>query len=318
VDHVDEEDLFAAVVSPVNAWRPGWEDSSTPWRVTLLAAALGLLPLVGLAAEPPPLIFEAPPRFVLLADRLGKLNPQAISAAMELVGLQEPGPSVTITLASEDTDMARHTPSWVSGYALPSGAIVLFPERQVSYPHGSLEGVLLHELTHVFVMRVARGHSNPLWFEEGIAMVASGERDLEERAWGFWTGLTATPTTLEEMNRLFSEDPPSVQKAYLLSEALMRYLLTSLGPDTVRRILTERARGVRFEDAVQKVTDRTLLELETTFWAQQTAWRRWIPVVTSSTIVWVAIMVVALAAFRKQRQRAAAVKRQWEKEGEKP
>ena len=305
--------------SLVNSWRPRSDHGSTPWRVRLLATALGLLPLIGLAADPPPLIFEAPPRFVQLADRLQKLNPQALRAALDLVGLQEPGPPITITLVPDDTEIARHTPSWVSGYALvPSGTIVIFPERQVSYPHGSWEGLLLHELTHVFVMRVARGQAGPRWFEEGIAMVASGERDLEDRARGFWIGLTATPIPLEEINRLFSENPPSVQKAYLLSDAVVRYLMASLGADTVRRILAERAAGVPFEDAVQKVTSWTLLELETKFWAQQTAWRRWIPVVTSSTIVWVAIVLLALAAWRKQRQRAAAVKRQWEKEGEEP
>jgi hypothetical protein len=264
-------------------------------------------------------MFEAPPRFAALAERLQKLNPQALSAAMELVGLQESGPPITITLVPEETEIARHTPSWVSGYALvPSGTIVVFPERQVSYPHGSWEGLLLHEITHVFVMRAERGHTGPRWFEEGIAMVSSGERDLEDRAWGFWIGLTATPTPLEEMNRLFSEDPPSVQKAYLLSDALVRYLMASHGADTVRRILVERAGGVPFEDALHKVTGWTLLELETGFWAEQTAWRRWIPIVTSSTIVWVAIMLLALAALRKQHQRTAAVKRQWEKEEEEP
>lgn len=297
-----------------------------PWSVRLLAAALGLLPLVSLAADPPsgvfdppPLVFEAPPRFAPLASRLQKVKPQAVSAAMELVGLHATGPPIAITLVPEDSEIAHQTPSWVSGYALvPSGRIVLFPDRQVSYPHGSLEGLLLHELTHVFVMRVARGHTGPRWFEEGIAMVASGERDLEDRAWGFWIGLTATPTALEGINRLFGEGWPSVQKAYLLSEALVRYLMTSLGPDIPRRILAERADGVPFEDAVQTVTGRSLLKLESDFWAQQAAWRRWIPVMTSSTIVWVAIMLVAWAAFRKQRQRAAAVKRQWEKEEERP
>jgi hypothetical protein len=293
--------------------------------VKLLTVALLLLPLMSPAADqpfmvfdPPPaprLIFEAPPRFAALAVRLQKMNPQAVIAAMELVGLQATGPPISITFAPEDSEIARQTPSWVSGYALvPSGRIVLFPERQVSYPHGSLEGLLLHELTHVFVMRVARGHTGPRWFEEGIAMVASGERDLEDRAWGFWIGLTATPSALEDINRLFSEEPPAVQKAYLLSEALVRYLMTSLGPDIPRRILAERANGISFEDAVQSVTGRNLLEFERSFWAQQTAWRRWIPVMTSSTIVWVAVMLVSWAAFRKQRQRAAAVKRQWEEE----
>jgi len=287
--------------------------------VALLAIALALLPLVGLAAEPPPLIFEAPPRFTELADRLRKLNPEAISAAMELVGLDVAGLPVTIILATEDSDMARRTAPWVSGYTvISSGAIVLFPERQVAYPHGSLEALLLHELTHVFAMRAAGGRLGPRWFEEGIAMAASGERDLEDQAWGVWIGLTATRTPLEEIDRLFSRDPPFVQKAYLLSEAVVRHLMTSMGPYAVHRILVERAHGASFEEAFQKVTGRTLPEFETAFWAQQTAWRRWIPVVTSSTIIWVAIIVVALAAFRKQRQRTAAVKRQWEKEGEEP
>lgn len=287
--------------------------------VTLLAVALGLLPLVGLADETPPLIFEAPPRFAPLADRLQKLNPQAISAAMELVGLQATGPPISITLVPEDSEDAHSTPAWVSGYALlPSGRIVLFPERQVSYPHGSLEGLLLHELTHVFVMRTTGNQTGPRWFEEGLAMVASGERDLKDQAWGFWIGLTATPTTLDDINRLFGEGPPSVQRAYLLSEALVRNLMASRGSDTPSRILAERAGGVPFEDAVQTVTGRSLLELQRDFWEQQTAWRRWIPVVTSSTLVWVAIMLVAFAAFRKQRQRAAAVKRQWEEEEKNP
>jgi hypothetical protein len=295
--------------------------------VKFLTVALLLLPLplMSLAADHPfvvfdtppvpRLIFEAPPRFAPLVDRLQKMNPQAVTAAMELVGLQTTGPPISITLAPEDSEIARQTPFWVSGYALvPSGRIVLFPDRQVSYPHGSLEGLLLHELTHVFAMRVTGDRTGPRWFEEGIAMVASGERDLEDRAWGFWIGLTATPSALEDINRLFSEEPPAVQKAYLLSEALVRYLMTSFGPDIPRRILAKRANGISFEDAVQSVTGRSLLEFERGFWAQQTAWRHWIPVMTSSTIVWVAIMLVAWAAFRKQRQRAAAVKRQWEKE----
>lgn len=274
------------------------------WRVRLLTVALGLLPLVSLAADPrsvlfdaPPLVFEAPPRFAPLANRLQKLNPQAVNAAMELVGLQGAGPPISIALVPEDAEIAHQTPSWVSGYALPSGRIVLFPDRQVSYPHGSLEGLLLHELTHVFVMRVTGSRTAPRWFHEGIAMVASGERNLQDRAWGFWMGLTATPTTLEDINRLFGEEPPSVQKAYLLSEALVRYLMTAFGPDIPRRILAERGDGVPFEEAIPIVAGRSILEFEHDFWAQQTAWWRWIPVMTSSTIVWVVIMLAAWAAF---------------------
>ncbi|HJU06101.1 MAG TPA: hypothetical protein VJ692_13200 [Nitrospiraceae bacterium] len=286
-----------------------------PWDTRLLVVALILLPLVSLAAEPPPLVFEAPARFAPLAARLEKLNPHAIRAAMELVGLQEPGPPVSITLAPEDSQAARHAPPWVSGYALvPSGHIVIFPDRQISYPYGSLEGVLLHELTHVFVMRVIKGHTGPRWFAEGLATVASGERDLEDRTWGFWIELIATRTSLEEIDRWFGEGPPAVHKAYLLAEAFVRYLIASFGPDTPRRMLREHAAGVSLEEAARAVTGRSLRELENEFWSQQFAWQRWIPAVTSSAILWMIIVLLSLAALRKQRQRAAAMKRQWEEE----
>lgn len=291
------------------------ESSKISWRVTLLTLALGLWPLVGRSAELPPLSFEVPARFAALASRLQSVNPHAVRAAMELVGLEESRQPISITLAPEESEAARRTPAWVSGYALvPFGSIVLFPDRQISYPHGSMEGLLLHELTHVFVMRVTSGHPGPRWFEEGIAMVASSERALDDQVWGFWMGFTATPTPIEEIERQFSEDPPAVQKAYLLSEALVRYLMTSVGSDTPRRILRARAEGLPFDDAVQIVTGRTLRDLQREFWAQQTSWRRWIPVVTSSAILWTVIVLLAWTAWRKQRQRALAVKEQWEKE----
>ena len=273
--------------------------------------------MVGFSAEPPPLVFEAPARFAPLASHLQKLNPHAVRAAMELVGLQEPGPPISITLAPEDSEAAHRTPSWVSGYTLvPSGRIVLFPDRQIFYPHGSTEGLLLHELTHVFVMRVTGGHTVPRWFAEGVAMFASSERRLDDQVWGFWMGLTATPTPVEDIERLFGEEPPAVQQAYLQSEALVRYLMTSGGPDVPRRILRARADGISFKDAVQTVTGRSLLHWERQFCLQQTAWWRWVPVVTSSAILWTLIVLLAWAAWRKQRRRAAVVKQEWEKEEE--
>lgn len=287
------------------------------WGLRLLVAATGLslTPSGVLAADLPSLVVEAPPRFAPLAARLQRLNPVAVSAAMDLVGLEDAQPPISVTLVSEDSAMAQQTPAWVSGLALvPSGRIVLFPDRQISYPHGTLEGVLLHELTHVFVMRVTGGHHGPRWFEEGLATVASGEHDLEDGVWAFWAGLTAARISTDQLDRLFSQDPASVRTAYLLAESLVRYLMTAYGEDVPRLILESLSDGLPFVEAVQGATGRSLLELEQGFWADQLGWRRWVPAATSTAILWVAIVMLALVALRKQRQRAAAVRRRWEEE----
>jgi hypothetical protein len=292
-------------------------ESGPPSVSLLLALALGLLPGMGLAIEPPPLVFETPPHFAPLARRLQSLNPHAVRAAMELVGLQDSGPPIPVILAPEESEPARRTASWVAGYTIiPAGRIVLFPDRQVSYPHGSFEGLLLHELTHVFVLRVTGAHRAPRWFEEGLAMVAAQERTLDDQLWGYWIGLTAAPIPLQALDRLFGEDPPAVDKAYLLAEALVRYLIASQGPDAPRRILEERAHGVAFAEAVQRATGQRLPHLEREFWAQHTSWGRWVPVVTSTAVLWAVIVLLVWIAWHKQRQRAALVQRQWEEDEE--
>lgn len=284
-------------------------------RLLVAAAAVSLTPSGGLSNELPSLVVEAPPRFAPLAARLQQLNPVAVRAAMDLVGLEDAQPPISVTLVAEDSAIARQTPAWVSGLALvPSGRIVLFPDRQISYPHGTLEGVLLHELTHVFVMRVTGGRHGPRWFDEGLATVASGEHDLEDGVWAFWAGLTAARISTEQLDRLFSEDPASVRTAYLLAEALVRYLMTSFGEDVPGRILESLSDGLPFAEAVRGATGRSLLEVEQGFWADQLGWRRWVPAATSTAILWLAIVLLALVALRKQRQRAAAVRRQWEEE----
>ena len=55
----------------------------------------------------------------------------------------------------------------MSGYALSrESVVVLLPERILSYPHGSLEEVLRHELAHVLIARAAGQRPVPRWLNE--------------------------------------------------------------------------------------------------------------------------------------------------------
>jgi len=74
------------------------------------------------------------------------------------------------------------------------------------------------------------------------------------------------------------------------------------------------SKGVSFEEAFFRTTFKPLHKAEAAFWANQTVWTRWAPAVTSTIALWLGILGLALYVFRKQRQRAKTLKRQWQEE----
>ncbi len=265
--------------------------------------------------EPPELIVEAPEGLRPLAERLGAVDVRSYRLAMELTGLAQAGPAIRVILAPEGSPPATRVPAWVSGYALgKAGVIVLLPERVSSYPYGSIESVLSHELAHVLVARAARGRPVPRWFDEGLAMVVADRWDLEDRARLVWAMVGGRQVSRAELNGLFRQDAASARRAYVLAGALVRYLLQQWGPEVPGKILALVGRDVPFAEAFQQVTSVNLAEAEASFWTEQALWNRWVPIVSSSATLWMGITLLAIYAYRKQRQRAAALRQQWEQE----
>ena len=234
---------------------------------------------------------------------------------MQMVGLTHPGDAIRVVLAPEESNLAQRAPSWASGYAISkSGVIVLLPRRVLSYPYDSLETVLVHEVAHVLIERAAQGHPVPRWFDEGLAMVAAQQWDLEDGARMFWAMVTGSPTSLDEVNVLFHQNDASAKRAYILAHAFVRHLLQKFGSDLPYRLFAFLRQGLSFQEAFARVSSMSLEKAEAAFWMDQTIWSRWVPVATSSAVLWLGIVGLAFYAFKKKRQRAEELKRQWQEE----
>ena len=268
-----------------------------------------------IAAEPPRLTFEAPDSLAPLAARLSEVNPHRFRSAMQLTGVDHPGRPIRVILARETSTLARRAPPWASGFAVSQAdTIVIMPERVHAYPYHSLEAVLVHEVAHILIARSARGGPVPRWFDEGLAMVAAHTWGLEDRARLVWAMVAGRPISFDELDRLFNRDGVDARRAYVLAAALVRYILRNSGQSTPREILALLAKGVSFDKAFTQVTSLTLAEVEAAFWAHQTMWSRWVPVATSSAMLWLAITLLTLYAFRRRQKHALAVRRRWEEE----
>jgi len=268
-----------------------------------------------MAAVSPQFIIEAHESLEPLAAHLKKVNPQALQRIMDLMGLEQPGPPIRVILAPDGSPLAQEAPTWMSGYALGhASTIVLFTDRTLTYPNHSLSDVFIHEIAHILAHRAAGGHPLPRWFDEGLAMMAARTWDFEDRARLVWAMVPGTEVSLDELNSLFIKDDTSVRRAYVLAHAFTLDLLEHTQGDVPRHILAKVKQGLTFPEAFAQSTFMTLTHAEREFWSRQTLWNRWIPVATSSGMVWLTITFLAFWAYTKQRRRSAAIKKQWKED----
>jgi hypothetical protein len=271
-------------------------------------------PLLG-AMVPPDLHFESPKALQPIAQRLQQIDPQKYLAVMNLVGLQQPGPPIRVILARNNFDLAKRVPDWIVGYAVGEASlVVLLTDRVPNYPYDSLEGVLLHEIGHILTHRASGGRDVPRWFDEGLAMIAGRTWNIEERARLVWAVVSGHQVSFEQLNEWFIIDGPSAKHAYVIAHALTLDLIDQTSPHFPKQLLAKVASGISFPQAFAQTALMTLEQAETKFWNQQTLWNRWIPVATSSGMVWLMITALVFYAARKQRKRAAAIKKRWEEE----
>ena len=103
----------------------------------------------------------------------------------------------------------------------------------------------------------------------------------------------------------------SVNAAYALAGDIVRELFARYGRASAAAILDGIARGERFRDAFRAATGETLADFETSYWDRRTFLDRWVPILSSSVLLWGGIALLALAAIRRRRARDAERLARW-------
>lgn len=268
------------------------------------------------SAQPVPvLLFEASPSLRPVQTRLESWNLNSFRRIVILVGLRDAGDPIRVVLATDDSAEARRVPAWVGGYAVSAhDLIVLFPSRAPAWPHDTLEDVLRHEVTHILIDRAASGHPVPRWFHEGLSEAAERPSTLGDAARLASAMLSGPRRSLAEIDALFDGTPQSSARGYVLSAAVVRDLMATHGPAFPATVLQHVASGQPFDVAMATLTGRPLTSVAADFWDRQRRWTLWVPLLASSSVVWLVIIALGAMARRRRRQRTAALRRQWDTE----
>jgi len=265
----------------------------------------------------PHLEIEAPPELAAVRMRLQAISPVRFGDVAEFLGVAEAGSVIRVILAPENSELARNVVPWISGFAVPeSNLVVMFPARSPGYPDNTLEDVLRHEVAHVLIWRASAGRPVPRWFNEGLAMEVERERRFQDQTQLLYQLLTGGRMDLQQLDHLFSGRQNDQTRAYALSGALVHDLVQRHGQTACREILMRVHQGTPFEIAFGTVTGSTPSQAESEFWQRQRIWTSWVPIVTSSTTLWLAVTMLAILAIYMRRRRNRQMEEEWAKEDE--
>ena len=202
-------------------------------------------------------------------------------------------------------------PPWAAGFVFSEarvGAVRLGLANR--YPYSDAKSVLAHEIVHVLLFDAA-GRNLPRWFEEGVASHEALRWGWEDR-WVLTTSVfTGVPPPLSRLDLAFATSPRAARTAYAVSFDFVGWAIRKHGEDLVPDLLALLPEA-DFEQAWMQVTGESLVHSEER-WRRGVTWLyRWVPVLTASSTLWVAITVLALLATWRRRVKTRELEAAWD------
>jgi hypothetical protein len=279
----------------------------------MIAAGVPLRVWTAAISPAPTFVIQTTESLRPFADRIRQMDPSAFQDVMRMVGTDTAGEPITLALLPEDSPTAQATPQWIAAFADGrSSTIVVFPARANTYPHDSFEDVVRHEVAHILIARAAGGGHVPRWFHEGLALAAERPWGLQDRT-RLMLAITFERTSFIDVERAFGGGETHAARAYAMAGAIVRDLLRRHGADAPARILAKIGTGHDFDRAFFEATGETVTEAERVFW-RNSWWHQLVPVLTSSLILWLVVMLLAVYARQVRARRRAAFELIWEQE----
>lgn len=264
----------------------------------------------------PPFVFLYPESFRADVRNLEARGRRVLPDMIADLGAVAPSRIEVYVMEIRDPRGGGGVPDWAAAY-VPHGSasIVILRSRLGSYPSLEMEGVFLHELTHVLIQSTLgdRADRLPRWFDEGVSM-------LQSRRWGFHdtfeistTFLRGSELPLETIATRFPRGQSAAQSAYAESFAFLSDLVGRYGDDLPRRILAAVRDGGDFPAAFREAAGVPLAAAERA-WRESMVWKyRWIPILTSNGLLFSGVGILFLLSYWRKRVLARRQLEMWDR-----
>jgi hypothetical protein len=252
-----------------------------------------------------PLIEDAAATRTQLTEWLG----QPVLSEVRVAVARTPGEMATLAPVNAPY------PDYAAGVAYPEIGLVLLTVKPV-HPTSQhdLNEVFRHELAHVALEDAIGGHAVPRWFNEGFAVLASGETSFVRMQTLATATMSDNLLPLAQMERTFPADENQANIAYAQAADVVRFLVRREEQHRFRGLVSRLRDGETMDAALLNSYGEETATLEGE-WREDVARRYtfW-PVLMSGGIIWIGTLGLFVVGWRKKRRKSAATLARWERE----
>jgi hypothetical protein len=216
---------------------------------------------------------------------------------------------ITIRIAGSLTEYERmqpegsSAPTWSQGIAYPKKRLLILRGSGITSVDDIMK-TLRHELAHIFLHNYS-SKEIPRWFSEGFSMYFEERGGLTR---GFKLIRQAFSNSYIDLDKLedgFPEDPIDVQNAYLTSSEFFAYLLSVIKEEGLYKVFEYVKEGLDFKFAIYRVSGKSITELEKGFHKSVRFKYAWLPVITSSSTLWILLTTLFIYVFIVKKRRTS-------------
>lgn len=193
-------------------------------------------------------------------------------------------------------------PQWASG---------VYYNRTILLKEDKFENLLktfAHEIAHSFFNESISHQKVPLWFEEGVAQIISGEE--EDIISSFLLNLTGG-LAIKDLEISFPSDIFGKRIAYAKSRVFVLKIIDRIGWDGLYVLLYNISRGDSFDEALFKEMGENINSLEKNF-KKERIYKIFFIFGTGSLFFWFALSILLLTAYIMKRKKNKEVVKSWE------
>ena len=172
----------------------------------------------------------------------------------ENLGLKFNG-EVQIFLASKPAEFGQLTdwklPGWAQGVALTDKNWIVLKSPKFSGSQHDLSKAAVHEFVHILLAQEVGWV--PLWLNEGLAVMLSGEGYFDDRALTN-ASITGKFIPFRDMEKVLKFNWTDAQLAYQQSLAATRYFVSEFGWGAMNSLLLGLKNDIRYDKAFMEAT----------------------------------------------------------------
>lgn len=239
-----------------------------------------------------------------------------------LLGIPVGGPYSIILAGSREEftelqPVSSSVPEWAGALTYPRfGVVTLMTPGAMDVQMQDYWSLLEHEMVHLVMGEQENLHQArfPRWLSEGIATYASGEMRLSRLLHLSWAQITGRTIPFDTLLTDFPRDSSEAEVAYAQSYLFVQYIVRKFGDDAVAILVASVLEEREMARAVNKAFGVSMGELLDGFQQYSRAKATWIPVITSSAVLWGVITLLFLYTYAWKRTMNYRRMRRWDEE----